>query len=171
MNKQTFDKHVEEYYPALLKRARRKYGDDGDDVLQDALLAVYRSKYYEHLPTHAKSGRVYGLLCAAADFALRTCYRKVQAERVLIDPLQWHEDGEESTIAVDPIVELQADVRAALGRLSALQYNLVFACILEERTLREVAATSGFTLYFVFTELEIAKACLRTDLDAYKDWR
>lgn len=170
MKKHTFDAHIEGHYGALLRRSKRKHGEAGEDILHDALLALYRAEYYKKLPEKTSSGRIYGGLCKAADYALIMLFRKIHGERVLIDPLQWHEE-EEGTMVIEPIVELQTDVRLALGRLSALQYNLVHACLIEGSTLREVAVRTGHSLYFIFTELEIAKACLRTDLDAYRNWR
>jgi DNA-directed RNA polymerase specialized sigma24 family protein len=60
------------------------------------------------------------------------------------------------------------DVQAAIGTLSAYHQHIVYAHYYEGKVIREIARDIGETFYRVFTELEIAKACLRTELAAYR---
>jgi DNA-directed RNA polymerase specialized sigma24 family protein len=68
-------------------------------------------------------------------------------------------------------VDIVRDVQKAVGTLSAYHQGLVFAHYFEELTLRELAKRVEETFYRIFTEMEVVKALLRTELDEYRPQR
>lgn len=171
MKRLTLDKHIERHYQALRKRAAWKYADRGEDALQDAVLALYESQHYKTLPESLSSARIFGVLCKCVNFAFLDIVRKDNGRQDLIKPLGPNEEYPEEGVAVDPLYDLKNDVQKALGTLSAYHYSLVVANLIEEVPLREIALRTGETFYRVFTELEIAKAYLRTELADYRTSR
>lgn len=161
MKKTTFDKWLVEHFDGCVKRSRR-YGERADDVLQEAFVEMYEREYYKTLPEDLSKGRVFGAL---GKFTDRVHLDVLRRERTRGE-VSYEEEGIEGS--ENPTVALQRDVRKALGTLSAYHYALVVANLIEEVPLRELALRTGETFYRVFTELEIAKACLKTELDAYR---
>ncbi|MGL5934566.1 MAG: hypothetical protein ACRCZI_02970 [Cetobacterium sp.] len=175
MNKALFDKHLEMCYDDLLLIAESRYQERGGDALHDALLSIYRSKAYIKLHAELSEKKVTGWIVQAVIFAIRSRWRDESVykkrykllsefERVSITHEVRGLDIEAEEVPVDII----RDVQKAIGSLSAYHQGLVFAHYYEELTLRELATKIDETFYRIFTEMEIVKACLRTELNEYR---
>lgn len=175
MNKALFDRHLESVYNDLLLIVESRYQERGGDALHDALLSIYRCEAYSKLHTDLSEKKVIGWIIQAVVFAIRSRWRDESVyhkrykllsefERVSIT----HEVRGLDIEADEYPVDIIRDVQKAIGTLSAYHQGLVFAHYFEEHTLREIAERVGETFYRVFTEVEIIKACLRTELDEYR---
>lgn len=158
MIKRTFDDYVKTLYPVLCKYYVAKYGERAQDALHDALLGIYENKAYARVV--AKGSYIKPFLKRAIMFGLGnqgSKYKNNEGRTVALDEEQEIHDKS----------ELQTDVRIAIGKLSLEHQNLVKAIFYDGETLREVALKTGQTVYHVFSEFEIAKACLRESLKDY----
>lgn len=159
MLKGIFDEEVTALYPQLVKYYVVRFGDRAEDALHDALLGVYANKAYKRVP---KGNKVKPFLKRAIMYGLGLQgkkYSRHEGRTVALADEQEQEILEKT--------ELQTDVRVAVGKLSLEQQLIVKAIFWDGDTLREVAARTGQTVYRVFTEFEIAKACLRESLKDY----
>jgi DNA-directed RNA polymerase specialized sigma24 family protein len=178
MTKQLFDRHLEAVYADLLLIAESRYQDKGGDALHDALLSIYRCEAYSKLHSDLSEKKVTGWIVQAVIFAMRSKWRDEgvyhkrykllsEFERVSIT----HEVRGLDIGAEEYPVDIVSDVQRAVGTLSAYHQGLVFAHYYEELTLRELAKRIGETFYRIFTEMEVVKALLRTELGEYRPRR
>ena len=169
MRKATFDRHVTLCYGKLAKVAESRH--EGLETLHDALYELYAYKSYRKV--HQKTGtqKMYGWMVQAIKLVTRNRHRvkglQTKRESYMEDVMSLVaiRDAEQP---YDPKAELIADVRTAIGKLSAYHQSLVIAVFYEGATLREIAARLGETYYRIFTEFEIAKAQLRELLKDYR---
>lgn len=175
MKKITFDQHVSNLYDELRLIVETRYQERGQDTLHDALEAIYSRKAYKGLREKTEVKKVTGWLVQSVIFAIRSKYRdesKYKKRYTLLSDLEYYQaqrglttqEGEQENYPVDIV----RDVKIAIGTLSAYHQNLVYAYFYEEHTVREIAERTGETFYRIFTELEIAKAYLRTQLEIYR---
>lgn len=175
MTKNLFDRHLEAVYDDLLLIAESRYHDRGGDAVHDALLSIYRCEAYGKLHSDLSEKKVMGWIVQAVIFAIRSKWRDESVykkrykllsefERVSIT----HEVRGLDIEAQEYPVDIVRDVQKAVGTLSAYHQGLVFAHYYEELTLRELAKRVSETFYRIFTEMEIVKALLRTELDEYR---
>ena len=173
-----FDGHLEAVYGDLLLIAESRYQDKGGDALHDALLSIYHCEAYSKLRDDLSEKKVTGWIIQAVVFAIRSRWRDEsiyhkrykllsEFERVSIT----HEVRGLDIEAEEYPVDIIRDVQKAIGTLSAYHQGLVFAHYFEERALREIAERIGETFYRIFTEVEIIKSCLRSELDEYRPQR
>lgn len=179
MKKITFDQHVSRLYEELRLIVETRYQERGQDALHDALEAIYRRKAYKGLREKTTSKKVTGWMVQSVIFAIRSKYRdesKYRKRYTQLSALEFYsernqEQGvteQERLADTEYPVDIVRDVKLAVGTLSAYHQNLVYAYFYEEHTVREIAKKTDETFYRVFTELEIAKACLRTQLEVYR---
>lgn len=188
MKKITFDQHVANLYEELKLIVETRYRERGQDALHDALEAIYRRKAYKGLKEALDLKSMTGWMVQSVIFAMRSKYRdesKYRKRYTLICELEERKSqglrkagrveythGGHEAEAWEGTVEYPSDiirdVQLAIGTLSAYHQNLVHAYFYEEHTVREIAKKTGETFYRVFTELEIAKACLRSQLEIYR---
>lgn len=159
MLKGTFDEHVIALYPQLMKYYVVRFGDRAEDALHDALLGVYANKAYKRVP---KGNKVKPFLKRVIMYGLGHQGRSYARNEGKTVPL-----ADEVEQELHDKTELETDVRVAVGKLSLEQQLIVKAIFWDGGTLREIAARTGQTVYRVFTEFEIAKACLRESLKDY----
>lgn len=178
MTKNLFDRHLEAVYDDLLLIAESRYQDRGGDAVHDALLSIYRCEAYSKLHSDLSERKVMGWIVQAVIFAIRSKWRDESVykkrykllsefERVSIT----HEVRGLEIEAEEYPVDIVRDVQKAVGTLSAYHQGLVFAHYYEELTLRELAKRVEETFYRIFTEMEVVKALLRTELDEYRPQR
>lgn len=175
MTKNLFDRHLEAVYDDLLLIVESRYQERGGDALHDALLSIYRCEAYSKLHADLSEKKVTGWIIQAIIFAIRSKWRDEsiykkrykllsEFERVSIT----HEVRGLEIEAEEYPVDIVRDVQKAVGTLSAYHQGLVFAHYYEELTLRELTARIDETFYRIFTEMEVVKALLRTELDEYR---
>ena len=175
MKKLAFDRHIANLYEDLKLIAESRYGDNGQDALHDALLSIYRSKAYSRLHAALRPEKITGWLVQATVFAVKSRCRDESVYRqrysLLTDyemeAIQADVRGGSEFVEEYPI-DLVHDVQVAIGTLSEQHQQLIHAHYYEGKVIREIAKDVGETVYRVFTELEIAKACLRTELEVYR---
>lgn len=188
MKKVTFDRHVANLYEELKLIVETRYQERGQDALHDALLSIYRCKAYGKLHQKLSEKKITGWLVQAVIFCIRSRLRdesKYRRRYALLSHIESNImyasvkegygagfDGPSgladwSADEAYPI-DVVYDVQTAIGTLSAYHQSLVHAHFYDGETLREIASRIGETFYRVFTEMEIAKACLRTQLEAYR---
>jgi len=175
LKKLAFDRHIANLYEDLKLIAESRYGDNGQDALHDALLSIYRAKAYSRLHKMLRPEKITGWLVQATVFAVKSRCRDESVYRQRYSLLTDYEmeaiqsDVRGTTELVEEYpIELVHDVQEAIGTLSAYHQNLVFAHYYEGKVIREIARDTEETVYRIFTELEIAKACLRTELEDYR---
>ena len=175
MKKLAFDRHIANLYEDLRLIAESRYGDNGQDALHDALLSIYRSKAYSRLHKALGPDKITGWLVQATVFAVKSRCRDESVYRQRYSLLSDYEmeaiqadvRGGAEFIEEYPI-DLVHDVQVAIGTLSAYHQRLVYAHYYDGKVVREIAKEIGETVYRVFTDLEIAKAYLRTELETYR---
>lgn len=188
MKKVTFDRHVANLYEELKLIVETRYQERGQDALHDALLSIYRCKAYTRLHKKLSVKKITGWMVQAVILCIRGRLRdesRFSRRYSLISTLEQQKlqrmsraglslfehgspEGDVWEGSVDYPIELVRDVQKAVGTLSAYHQNLVYAHYYDGETLREIAARIGETFYRVFTEMEIARACLRTQLESYR---
>lgn len=173
MKKVTFDRHVANLYEELKLIVETRYQERGQDALHDALLSIYRCKAYGKLHQKLSEKKITGWMVQAVIFCIRGRLRDESKHRkrytllssIVIEELGHHEvDFADEEYPIDIV----HDVQTAIGTLSAYHQNLVYAHYYDGETLREIAKRTGETFYRVFTEMEVAKAYLRTQLESYR---
>lgn len=187
MQRKTFERHIERLYDSLLQIVETRYGDRGADTLHSAFVSILASKSHKRLPEHLGETRMTGWMVQSVIFTIRNVrkaeglYRK---RYKLISELEgkkafWQKinrgfvtEGEMDAMAwealTDEQTELKNDVRKAIGTLSQYHQGLIYAYYWEGLTYKELAKRTGGGYFRIFTELEIAKSCLRTELSDYK---
>lgn len=158
MFKATFDRAIEEMYLELQKGFVARYGERAHDALHTALLSLYDNKAYRRV--NLKGGKLKTFIKRAIMLTLGhqgRDYANFEGRTVELDEEQ----------GIVPLAELITDVRVAIGKLSLEHQALVKAIFYDGATLREIASSSSQTYYHVFSEFEIAKACLRESLKDY----
>lgn len=176
MKKAQFDEHVATLYDELKLIVQTRYQEHGDDALHDAFLSIYQSKAYTRLHGGLSKGKITAWLVQAVIFCIRSRLRdesKYYRRYSLLSEIEAHSlyetvNGVEIGEVDEYPVDLIRDVKVAIGTLSAEHQSLIHAVYYEGGTLREIAKRIGETVYRVFTETEIAKACLRTQLECYR---
>lgn len=182
MTKKQFDAALTTAYPTLRLTVISRYGEeDGQDVFHDALVALYRSKAYVRFKGGPR--KLQRWLTEAVVFAVRERRRnaaKDNARYILLSTIEQRmvqhavadEFGDTSHVldlfaCTEPTVEIQHDVRTALGTLCWDDQQVAYAHFFDGATLREIASRTSRTFYAVFSQVEIIKACLKTALAAY----
>lgn len=160
MLKGTFNEQLIALYPQLMKHYVARFGDRAEDALHDAILTMYDNRAYKRVA--AKGNKLKPFLKRVIMYGLGHQGRSYARNEGRTVPLA---DEQEQEILEK--TELQTDVRVAVGKLSLEQQLIIKAIFWDGDTLREVAARTGQTVYRVFTEFEIAKACLRESLKDY----
>jgi DNA-directed RNA polymerase specialized sigma24 family protein len=189
MTKQTFDRHVIALYDQLRGIIEKRYGEAGIDALHNAFISLYQCKAYTRLDSSLPASKVLAWLIEACKLSVRGHRRTEALQRArykLLSELEFMvlsrtamESCYGSSVAMpweevdDRPLELIKDVQKAIGALSEYHQGLVIAHFFEGRTLREIAERTDETFYRVFTEVEIAKACLRESLIEYmpRKWK
>lgn len=164
--------------------AMMQYGEDGQDILHDACLALYRSKAYlrcnrqrrlrawlveavvfsvrEYRRNRAKDGKRYKLFTALEQHVVR---ESIVEERLASERLI------ESILAFDPKTLLVTDVRNALGKLSYEDQQLAVAYFIEESTIREIAERTGLDKMTVHIRIVVLRKQLQRMLRDYRPKR
>lgn len=164
MVKGKFDEHIETLYPGLAKSVLTRHGEEGLDALHDALLSIYENKAHRSIKAKDKKGKKVNVQSFLKRAIYLTLLNRSGVYNSYYGRAAQMTEQEES---IDEQTELKADVRLAVGKLSLEQQLLVKAVYWDGDTLREIATRTKRSFYSVFTELEIAKACLRETLKAY----
>ncbi len=163
MDRRVFDRYVTAEFPEVRKYAEKKSADDGNDILHDGFVSLYGNKTYVKVKSNGNSEDVRKLIVTAFNFAFQHSFEAGGRYKNQSVNLEEAENVEE-----EYNIELIADVRNAIGKLSLEHQNLIKAHFYDGSSLREIASNTGETTYRIFTELEIAKAYLRTFLADYR---
>lgn len=169
-----FERLLREYGPRLLRLARRFLANEEDarDVLQEAMVNVYRS-IGKFEATSALSTWLHRIVVNAALMKLRTKRRHPEEEieqylpRFLADGHQtepstpWSESAE----SVIEREELRSAVRDAIARLPDAYRIVLELRDIEELSTAETAEILGTTKNVVKIRLHRARQALRTLLD------
>lgn len=189
MTKQSFDRHVIALYDKLRGIIEKRYGEAGIDSLHNAFISLYQCKAYTRLDAKLPQSKVLAWLIEACKLSVRGHRRTEALHRSRYKLLSELEFMVLSRTAMESVygssvampweevderpLELIKDVQKAIGALSAYHQGLIIAHYFEGGTLREISARTGETYYRIFTEVEIAKACLRESLIDYmpRKWK
>ena len=169
-----FEKLVSEYWPRLLRLARRLLANDEDarDALQDAMVAVYRS-IGEFKSGSALSTWLHRIVVNAALMKLRTKRRHPEEDIEQYLP-RFVEDGHqrepstawsESADSVLEREELRGAVREAIAKLPDAYRIVLQLRDIEELSTAETAEILGTTKNIVKIRLHRARQALRTLLN------
>jgi RNA polymerase sigma-70 factor, ECF subfamily len=171
-----FDRLLREYGPRLLRLARRFLANEEDarDVLQDAMVAVYRS-IGKFEATAALSTWLHRIVVNTALMKLRSKRRHPEEDieqhlpRFLPDGHQAEPSTPwtESADAVIERAELRASVHDAIARLPDAYRIVLHLRDIEELSTAETAAILGTTKNTVKIRLHRARQALRTLLDEH----